>query len=72
MELPPNMAARAKFMERLDEQIAMSKALMEGKDFARVIKRKQADPDTGEIKVVEQSRSGKALVVQHMQMAFST
>ncbi len=65
VELPPNVAARAKFMERLDEQIAMSQSLIEGKEFARIIKRKQADPETGEKKVVEHSRPVKPWWFQH-------
>ncbi|MEQ9443993.1 MAG: hypothetical protein RJS98_00385 [Rhodospirillaceae bacterium] len=64
-KLPPNMQARAKFMERLDEQIAMSQQHIEGKEFARIIKRKQADPETGEMKVVEHTRPVKPWWFKH-------
>ena len=65
VELAPNITARARFMERLDEQIAMAQAVMQGKEFARIVKRKQADPDTGEKKVVEQARPVRPWWFQH-------
>ena len=66
VELAPNITARARFMERLDEQIAMAQATHgTASEFARIVKRKQADPDTGEKKVVEQARPVKPWWFQH-------
>jgi hypothetical protein len=64
-QLPIHLSARARFMERLEEQIAMADAHLEGKEFARTVRRRKADPETGESKIGEFKRSVRPWWFKH-------